>query len=76
VVQTQTERLPVNWRSAQADHQDRLARFSIAMAAAYEGDVGFAANTGERRYLTKRAAAYRNSAERQLAKAQHLREVL
>jgi hypothetical protein len=48
---------------------------SIAMAAAYEGDVGFAANAGERRYLTKRAAAYRHNAERQV-KAQELREGL
>ena len=64
----------MNWRRVQADHQERLARLSNALAAAYEGDIGFAKTKGETAYLRRRAGAYRTNAKRHWAKAEQLRQ--
>ena len=53
----------------QARHQERLARLSNALGAAYEGDVGFAKTKEEATYLRRRAGAYRRDAKRHLSKA-------
>lgn len=65
---------PINWRAVQARHQERLARLSNALGAAYEGDVGFAKTKEEATYLRRRAGAYRRDAKRHLSKAEQLRQ--
>jgi len=64
---------PTNWRCVQAEHQERLARLSTAMAAAYEGDVSFAKTSGEAIYLRRRAGEYRRDARCHWAKSRQLR---
>ena len=74
IVGPDADKSPMNWRGIQADHQERLARLSIALAAAYEGDVGFAKTKGEAAYLRRRARTYRSTAKNHWGKAEHLRQ--
>jgi hypothetical protein len=66
--------LSVNWREAQAEHHDRMARLAIAYAAAFEGDLTYAGSNRQSQYLQKRATAYRLEAGRRSAKASELRK--
>lgn len=61
------------WRSVQADHNDRMAKLADAFAAAYEGDVQFAASPGQRTYLVQRARRHRKDARARRATAEELR---
>ena len=62
-----------NWRSVQAQFNDRMAKLSDAYAAAYEGDVQFAISPNERAYLVQRGRRHRRDAERRRAAAKALR---
>jgi hypothetical protein len=64
-----------NWRAAQAEHNERMAKLSDAYAAAYEGDVQFAAGPGQRSYLVQRARRHRRDAQLRRAAAQDLRSI-
>lgn len=66
---------PLNLRTAQADHHDRMARLSDAYAAAFEGDAQFTAPGSQRSYVRQRARAYRKDAEARRAKAKALRQL-
>jgi len=66
---------PSSPRITQADHHDRMARLSDAYAAAFEGDLQFAAPGSQQTYVRQRARAHRKDAEARRVKAKALRQV-
>jgi len=64
-----------SFRVAQANHNEHKARLSDAYAAAYEGDVQFAATPGQRTYLLQRARVHRREAQCRRATARELRSM-